>query len=707
MVGYRSLFYQKNQKMKKKIMHIIKSGLLCTMLFVAQATVAQELDKQFQILPEPQEVQIISSKGLYGHELSFIVTEDKSELPILGQNLDRLPRYEKKGAKGVYLKLSKQDTPDSPEGYKLVVNKSGVHISSSSPAGLFYGCQTLEQLVEDSKNHNIEIPEIKINDYPDIDYRAIHLDTKHHLDRIEYYYSMIDKLASYKINAIIWEIEDKLRFTRRPEVGAPNAISKQEMQAISRYAKERNIEINPLVQGLGHVGFILKHHWELRENPDSDWEFCPADPRTYDLQFDLYKDALEAMPYARYLHIGGDEITEIGIDERCKATGKTAFELQMQWLKKVCDFAIENGKTPIFWDDMPLKYGDLWGYLHRGYSDEKVKAEWNTSKLDEAIELFPRECVYMRWHYEDPTILAHRMLLDWYQNKGLKVMAATAASYGESPFMPRHNSRAQVIKDFSSLVKKNKLDGILATAWDDGSPHLETVMRGFIAQGEYGWHPDGRTVEEFITAHAQREFGLTRAQMTFLDNLEEAAFFFDKALVVSGRRNPSWQVTKTFELVALPNKDSLGLWSQKYKGKLDSAKVEAKRMIKINEGIDQAKKYATGNRYTLEIYEQTAHLFNYPTQLLLSLEKYDNVTNDADRKAALAELNQLCNDFKTMRTDIENVYSKTRFMQNPEGYIADHNHHSHLSALSNNSDWMYLYEIPMIKKIREWVSSQK
>ena len=73
------------------------------------------------------------------------------------------------------------------------------------------------------------------------------------------------------MNAIIWEVEDKLRYTRRPEVGAPNAISKQEMQAISRYAKERNIEISPLVQGLGHAGFSLKRNWDLRENPFSHW----------------------------------------------------------------------------------------------------------------------------------------------------------------------------------------------------------------------------------------------------------------------------------------------------------------------------------------------------------------------------------------------------------------------------------------------------
>ena len=87
-------------------------------------------------------------------------------------------------------------------------------------------------------------------------------------------------------------------------------------------------------------------------------------------------------------------------------------------------------------------------------------------------------------------------------------MAATAASAGDSPFMPREYTKANYIKGFSQLVVENDLQGILATAWDDGSPYLETVFRGYIAQGEFGWNPDGRTVEEFAEAHGQREFGL-------------------------------------------------------------------------------------------------------------------------------------------------------------------------------------------------------
>ena len=507
----------------------------------------------------------------------------RSTIPILGALLDNLPRLEQKDGINIQLNITSINVPESEEGYVLDIGHNIITINSKTSKGLFYGCATLEQLMEDSKLWNINIPQLVINDYPAIDFRAIHLDTKHHLDRIDYYYSMIDRLSSYKINAIIWELEDKLKYNRRPEVAAPNAISKQEMQALSQYAKDRNIEINPLVQGLGHAGFILKHYWELRENPESDWEFCPSDERTYEVQFDLYRDAIEALPHGKYLHIGGDEITEIGIDKRCLESGKTPFELQMKWLKRVCDFAISHGRIPIFWDDMPLKYANLWWVLHRGLTDEEVEKNWRTDKLDEAVDLFPKDCIYMRWHYEDPTILPHLKVLDWYKNKGLKVMAATAASDGGCPFMPRDNSRALNIKNFSSLVVQNNLIGILATAWDDGSPHLETVFRGFIAQGEYGWNPSTRSVNDFKKAHAQREYGFVNDELDFLDLLEEQAFYFDGLLVEQGRRNPSWQVTD-FTLIDLPDRLAPGTWSNKYALKIDSAKTMINRYKLIKEG---------------------------------------------------------------------------------------------------------------------------
>lgn len=183
----------------------------------------------------------------------------------------------------------------------------------------------------------------------------------------------------------------------------------------------------------------------------------------------------------------------------------------------------------------------------------------------------------MRWNYKDATQPGHQRILQWYHDKGLKVMGATAASCGSSPFIPRENSLAGYIKGFSKLVAQNQLEGILATAWDDGSPHSETVWRGYIAQGEYGWNPTARTVEAFKAAHAQREFGFhpNDNHMAFLDELEQEAFFFDDALVNSGRRNPAWGTTD-FTLISLPDPDAPGAWSRTYQQKIAQAKVETK-----------------------------------------------------------------------------------------------------------------------------------
>ena len=196
---------------------MIKLEKIFVLLFLLGLSVrmsAVGLDKRFQILPLPQQMEIQKGKGISAGELSFVTMKGEGEIPVLGNMLDALPRYAVKGVKGVTLSMTEKDVPVSPEGYVLEVSSKGIAIRARSQAGLFYGCQTLEQLMEDSRQFSLEVPAMKITDYPAIAYRAVHLDTKHHLDRTEYYYRMIDKLARYKVNAVIWELEDKLRYTR-------------------------------------------------------------------------------------------------------------------------------------------------------------------------------------------------------------------------------------------------------------------------------------------------------------------------------------------------------------------------------------------------------------------------------------------------------------------------------------------------------------
>ncbi len=146
-----------------------------------------------------------------------------------------------------------------------------------------------------------------------------------------------------------------------------------------------------------------------------------------------------------------------------------------------------------------------------------------------------------------------------------------------------------------------------------------------------------------------------------------------------------------------------GAWSELYEDKIARAKIEADRYEKIAEGIRKAKAEALRNRYTLQVYEQTNNLQNYPVRLILALNDYDTAKDETARRDALETVAEVCDYFDVMRADLESVYSKTRFMQQPEGFISDLNHHNHLASKTNNSDWWYYYEIPMIRKVRAWM----
>ncbi|MBK7713052.1 MAG: family 20 glycosylhydrolase [Bacteroidales bacterium] len=317
-----------------------------------QAT--EKLPSPFMIIPQPQNVVLIKGSGLEYGRLMHMVLRNGIKRPVTGNILSLLTLTESEGKGTLTLTLDTaiKNIP-SDEGYILTISDEKAEITAKGEAGLFYGCQSLEQLLEDSRDYHKTVPSCKITDFPALSYRAVHFDVKHHLDHMNYYYESIDRLARYKINAVVFEYEDKLRYRRQPLVGAPQSISIEEMAALTRYARERHIEITPLVQGLGHATFILKHqeYAGLRELGWNTWAFCPLHEGTYQVLFDLYRDAIDATPGSKYLHIGGDEIGNIGLCPRCKpmADKEGMLSLSLYWLKRVCDFARENGRIPVFW----------------------------------------------------------------------------------------------------------------------------------------------------------------------------------------------------------------------------------------------------------------------------------------------------------------------------------------------------------------------
>jgi hexosaminidase len=674
---------------------------------------AEGLPEGFQLVPLPQEIATTGDAPLAAGALRVLRLEGGAERPVLRGELDGLPLAGPSDAPALTLALgAAKELPESKEGYRLTISAAGARVESRGAAGLFYGAQTLAQLLEDARDASVPVPACRIADWPALKWRAVHIDTKHHLDSLKYYYDAIDRLASFKVNGIIWEMEDKLRYRRQPAVGAANAISIEEMQMLTRYARERHIDLSPLIQGIGHASFILKHPEmkSLRENPNSDWTFCPLNEGTYRVQCDLYADALEATPGSRFLHVGGDEVGELGTCERCKASGKSALELQLIWLNRVCEYAAKNGRIPIFWDDMLLKNAGVYQTTHGKPEDlEKAAETWkkNRGKLDALREKFPANCWYMRWNYGNvEKFPGNELALDWYKESGLTAVGADAAQC-TSLLMPR-SERVPAIMSFCRVGIRRGIEGLLCTAWDDGSPHMETYWRGLIAHAEYSWAGDRRSREDYEAAYRQREFGPSArpAAMAFEDDLGAALDFWEGAFLKSGKRKSPKRDRSHYQLIDLPDAKRPGAWSKINERRVDQARQEAERAASIAGRIEKVAGNARRNRYALDLFAALNAVQASNARTLASLADYDAAKAEG-RAAALGKAKAAAAEFAQTRARFMEVFSRTRIPANPPGYLLDQNHHSHTANMFNDSaEWMFLLEDDFHARLNNWLAEE-
>lgn len=714
--------------------HVFNTLILTVCCFQIRAGL---LPHPFRVIPEPQSIQVNGGQGFSLAKLHTIRLEKEMELPVLGEHLSGLPV----SASGGELVL-RFDTSavrfTSKEAYELQIERNRIVITAAAGPGLFYACQTLEQLIEDAKRFKKELPAMVISDYPAMTYRAVHFDVKHHLDHMNYYYKSVDRLARYKINAIVFEFEDKLRYRRQPLVGAPHAISIEEMTALTEYARKRNIEITPLVQGLGHASFILKHedYIPLRELSWNDWAFCPLNEGTYQVLFDLYRDAMDATPGSRYLHIGGDEIGNIGVCERCRPFVKqhSMGELNLYWLKRVCAFAEANGRIPVFWDDMPLQEAGLYESTWNEKVDAKTADDmWAKKKplLDSLLPSFPRNCIYMRWNYGMATQPGNIHALNWYREHHLQAMIATATNAeGGMLFQPdiRNQGFASAgnscIKSFIELASERQLTGMLCTAWDDKSPHMENYWPGFIAAAEYSWAPQKKSLEKLDEAWSYKEFGIAMPQWRSLQAalrsgselwyealFENGTWMDDDNMLQSLKQVEHWLkplegrerivFDYSTKIISLPNKTSPGEWTSKYRTKLEKSAKVIEDYPKLISGLKNLEAQSIRNKYYWRLSAALCRFQAATPRLLLTLQEIDKTGGDTDNKLLHHAMKEMQASFE----DLCDVYSETRFIKQPGGFVKDR--YFHTASQREDLTWMIQAQELFVGKINNWLQSNK
>lgn len=662
------------------------------------------LEDSFPLLPSVEVVQFETTHSSLAPEAintAFSPTSDL--LPVRYGYSKQFKQITQMEDAQLFFSIQPQENQKA-ESYTLKIEQEKIEIQAQDQAGLFYAFVTLDQLIEDAVNSNTPLPLVTLQDAPKIAFRPIQIDVKHHLEKKSYYYDLIDALAQLKINGIILEIEDKLKYKRRPEVASADALSIEGWRALSTYALARNISINPLVQGLGHASFILKHdkNKHLRDDPKSDWAFNPLNPETYALQYDLYLDAMEAFPHGKYLHVGGDEVQTTG-----RGSGKSALELNLIWLNKVSAFAAEHDRIPIFWDDMPLKQAGLMQPIYNSEMDPAtVDSIWevNEPKLNKFITQFPKNCVYMRWNYHKAESYGNGKAMDWFSSNGFRVMGATAGQTRWT-LMPQRESNIDQIRIFAEQSINRNYNGLLLTLWDDDSPHFELYKRGISAFAEYSWGGLKRTKEEFKAVYRHRKFGseFKGEQYAFIDALDEPVALWTNLFVEAGNhRNALIHKENPIEeqLIDLPDFNKKGDWTKKYSARLEQLEAQKNQLEQAKKTLFKIQNQDAKSEYNLAVYNEVIQLVEYNFELMSQLKAFDTATTPEAEKKALDAIMTTGQTFSSVRAQMETVYSQTRVLNKPEGYLLDQDHHNHPANQTVNFDWQFIGEILMLQKIQ-------
>ncbi len=195
-----------------------------------------------------------------------------------------------------------------------------VTITGNTETGLFYGVQTLVQLLK-AANGKLWLPEGQIEDWPDLELRIIYWDDAHHLEHPDVLKAALRQASFYKINGFSIKLEGHFQYQHAPAIVEPYALTAAELQELTDYALKYHVQLIPYLDGPAHDAFILKHpeYAKLREYPDSNYEFCTTNPETYQLFEGMFEDLLAANKGAKYFVLSTDEPYYVGLanNEQC------------------------------------------------------------------------------------------------------------------------------------------------------------------------------------------------------------------------------------------------------------------------------------------------------------------------------------------------------------------------------------------------------
>lgn len=367
---------------------------LNSMVLLAALSVGTATYGQNSIIPKPQKITVQQSVYNFNNisiQSSKAIPEavylQKQLKSITGQDYKLSPKA------NVTFTLLKKDAKQKDGYYTLTINEKGINISGYDNQGLFYGVQTLLQLVEEHKT-DLKIPYLEIEDYPEFAYRGMMLDVSRHFFNAEEVKNYLDYLAAYKYNKFHWHLTDDQgwrieikKYPKLTEVGAwrdgsqvgryidmkfddkryGGFYTQEQIKDVVAYAKKLHIDVIPEIEMPGHALAALASYPNLgcTDGPfkvGKTWGvmddiFCPKE-ETFKFLEGVIDEVVPLFPY-QYIHIGGDEApkkrwkeSQFAQDLIKKLNLKDELHLQSYFITRMEKYINSKGKQIIGWDEI-------------------------------------------------------------------------------------------------------------------------------------------------------------------------------------------------------------------------------------------------------------------------------------------------------------------------------------------------------------------
>jgi len=391
----------------KKIIFIV-----ACMLAISCSNKYQEIvntDDDYQIIPKPKELIIAKGRFLLSSNTAIISNASLAqEAEYLNNMLSRVSGntlvIDSSAGNSGNIKLELDNSIDNTEGYKLSVKYDAIVISGKTNIGVFYGIQSLLQLlpagIENGDNEIAEltVPAVEIRDSPRYKYRGMHLDVGRHFFPVASVKKYIDLIAMHKMNTFHWHLTEdqgwRIEIKKYPKLtevggfrkgtaiglaGTRNApytyddveyggfYTQEEIKEVVAYAGARHITVIPEIELPGHSSAALAAYPQFG-NTKGPYEvakrwgifnetFAPTE-ETFAFLEDILSEVMELFP-SKFIHIGGDEVLKKEWEESAYAQEvikreglKDEHELQSYFIRRIEKFLNANDRNIIGWDEI-------------------------------------------------------------------------------------------------------------------------------------------------------------------------------------------------------------------------------------------------------------------------------------------------------------------------------------------------------------------